>query len=159
MPLAALIPALFGGENNPISKLIGLIPDPNEKRRMEQELQQHFMQAVAQLDLAQLEINKAEAASGSLFIGGWRPFIGWVCGVAIAWTFVVQPMATFALSYTRLAGTVLPALDVGTLMQLVLAMLGMSGLRTFEKFHGVSEAPSTPKRVREIFKRRKKEAK
>lgn len=157
MPFPAIIGALLGGENNPISKLIDLIPDPNEKRKMRQELEMHVLQTVAQLDVAQMEINKTEAATGNMFIAGWRPFIGWVCGVSLGWSFVLQPMLSFCMAYTRFAGTELPVLDMSTLMQLVLAMLGMSSLRTFEKFHGVTQAPETPKKpLRDIFKRRKK---
>lgn len=157
MPFPAIVGALLGGENNPISKLINLIPDPNEKRKMQQELELHFMQAVAQLDTAQMDINKTEAATGNMFIAGWRPFIGWVCGFALAWTYVGSPFAVFVLSFTPYSNVVLPNIANDQLFELVLGMLGMSGLRTFEKFHGVTQAPETPKKpLRDIFKRRKK---
>ena len=157
MPFPAIIGALLGGENNPISKLIDLIPDPNKKREMQQEIQLHFMQAVGQLDLGQMEINKAEAASGNWFVAGWRPFIGWICGFGFAWTFVLAPFAEFVLIFTPYKGTPLPVVASEQLMTLALGMLGMAGYRTFEKFQGVTESPDKPKKFPNIFKRRKKE--
>jgi hypothetical protein len=87
--------------------------------------------------LAQTEINAAEAQHKSIFVAGWRPFIGWVCGVGIAWSMVVQPVAQWAMIAWG-DGTELPTIDTSYLMELVTAMLGMSGLRTFEKMRGVA---------------------
>jgi hypothetical protein len=82
------------------------------------------------------ETNIAEARTGNWFIAGWRPFIGWVCGVAVAYHFVMSP---FLHSIFKVYGIEypLPELDMGLLFNLILGMLGMAGLRTFEKLKGV----------------------
>ncbi|GAB6066026.1 hypothetical protein JCM9492_11180 [Aquifex pyrophilus] len=82
------------------------------------------------------ETNIAEAKSGNWFIAGWRPFLGWTGGIALSYHFVVAP---FLHSFFKTFGVdfPLPELDIGILFNLVLAMLGMAGLRTFEKMKGV----------------------
>lgn len=93
--------------------------------------------ANTELAKSQVELNKAEATNPSLFVSGWRPFIGWVCGVGLAYQFLFHPLAVFAL---RLAGQTaqLPPLDGGTLTTLLFGMLGLGGMRTFEKLNGVA---------------------
>ena len=90
--------------------------------------------AMKELDLAidkgQIEINKTEAAHKSIFVAGWRPFIGWVCGCALAYHFILHPIVEAFVD--------IPDIDAGMLMHLVLAMLGMGGMRTYEKMRGVS---------------------
>ena len=89
--------------------------------------------------LAQLEINKAEAASGSIFKGGWRPAVGWVCAIAFAYHFVLQPLLVFGLSYAGLDMPPLPEFDVGTLLPVLGGMLGIGTLRTYEKQKGLTK--------------------
>ena len=90
-----------------------------------------------QLQLAQLDINKTEAASSSLFVSGWRPAIGWICGAAFSIQFVFGPLAVWG---SRLYGHPVdfPAMDMGEMMPVLLGMLGLSGLRTFEKVKSVA---------------------
>ena len=88
--IAALLPKLLPVVGDVVSRFL---PEDKEaaakaKREIEAELTKHL----AQIDLAQLEINKNEAASRNVFIAGWRPFIGWSCGVALAWTYVITPV-------------------------------------------------------------------
>lgn len=96
-------------------------------------------------DLAQLAVNTAEAASESLFVSGWRPFIGWVCGAAFAYSFLIQPFfafvswATFAYSGEELPLSTLPVLDLAMMMPVLMGMLGLGSLRTFEKHSGVNK--------------------
>jgi hypothetical protein len=80
----------------------------------------------------QMEINKVEAASSSIFVSGWRPAIGWICGAGFAVQFVIGPLAEWGSS---LAGhpVKFPTMDTGTMMPLLLGMLGLGGLRTAEK--------------------------
>jgi len=86
----------------------------------------------------QLDINKIEAASPSVFVAGWRPFIGWVCGVACAWNWVGLAMAKFvALTFFNHAID-LHAADISEMMPVLMGMLGLGGLRTFEKVKGVA---------------------
>lgn len=87
--------------------------------------------------LAQVELNKIEAAHASVFVAGWRPAIGWVCAAALAWTFIGFDLASWGAATFHLAA---PPKLTGSenLFELVLAMLGMGGLRSFEKFKGIA---------------------
>ena len=130
------------------------ILDPNEMAKIEFQLSQ--LEHLA--NQGQIEVNKIEAAHKSLFVAGWRPFIGWVCGIALAYAFVAQPIIEWAVAIADLTQTVsreiplpdgttevvtvtelikTPEIDSNTLYQLVLAMLGMATLRTYEKSKNV----------------------
>lgn len=104
------------------------------------ELQQSgdLAQLAASVDLAkgQMNINEAEAGNSSLFVSGWRPGVGWVCAAAFAWQFVVAPALTFGFT---VAGHVLalPSFESESLLTVLFGMLGMGGLRTFERIKGV----------------------
>tara|TARA_R110000850_G_C9639165_1_gene433088 strand:- start:40 stop:480 length:441 start_codon:yes stop_codon:yes gene_type:complete len=95
------------------------------------------LQAEVQLLVGQMSINKVEAASKSLFVSGWRPFVGWVCGFGIAWNFILQPLISWMafLFDVDLKGA--PQLDISDLMTLLLGMLGLAAQRTYEKKHNV----------------------
>ena len=85
----------------------------------------------------QLEINKVEAANPSMFVSGARPFIMWICGCGIAMQFIVAPFIMWcAALYGK--SIVLPPLDMGTLLTLLLGLLGLGGYRTIEKLNGVA---------------------
>ena len=109
------------------------ITDPVELAKIDLQMA-NIEQAIS---LGQISINKAEAAHKSIFVVGWRPFIGWVCGVALAYAYVVQPMAEWVI---KLLGynILMPIINTDTLYQLVLALLGMATLRTYEKVKQVS---------------------
>lgn len=109
------------------------ITDPAEMAKISYQLSQ-LEQAANQ---GQISINKIEAAHKSLFVAGWRPFIGWVCGVAIAYAYIGQPIIEWAVAIAEL-DIKTPKIDSDTLYQLVLAMLGMATLRTYEKKENVS---------------------
>jgi hypothetical protein len=123
--LAALLPVL-----TPIlgDLLKRAFPDPLERERQQAAILAQLQAA----DSAQLEVNKVEAASASVFVAGWRPFIGWTCGMGLGWTFVGAPLLAYLLTLYS-PGTPLPVIPTDNLMELVLAMLGLGGLRTFEK--------------------------
>jgi hypothetical protein len=89
--------------------------------------------------LAQLEINKAEAASGSVFKGGWRPAVGWVCASAFAYHFVLQPILLFVVALTGTELPTLPEFDMSTLLPVLGGMLGIGGLRSYEKKQGLTK--------------------
>jgi hypothetical protein len=82
-----------------------------------------------QLIELQAEINKMEAQHRTIFVAGWRPFIGWVCGVALAYNFVLRDMLVWYMG----AETAPPALQMEHLMTVLIGMLGLGGMRTFEK--------------------------
>jgi hypothetical protein len=85
----------------------------------------------------QIEVNKAEAASQSLFVAGWRPAIGWVCGAAIAFKFILGPAAVVGMAMAGHPIT-LPVFDFTEMSTILLAMLGLGGLRTVEKVKGAA---------------------
>jgi len=86
--------------------------------------------------LAQIEINKVEAEHRSIFVAGWRPFIGWVCGFALAYNFIVRDLIAWVIVNTGAEASLPPALAMGELMTVLLGMLGLGAFRTVEKFGG-----------------------
>lgn len=122
-----------------IEKILDLIPNENERKRAKETFELEMMRAVNQAASEQNKVNEVEAAHSSVFVAGWRPFIGWVCGSGIAYAYLVYPfMLWYAATYNVDLHT-LPKLDTDGLYQLVLAMLGLGGLRTFEKIKGVTK--------------------
>ena len=96
-----------------------------------------FKELEAELEKARLQVgvNTAEAQSGSNFRGGWRPFIGWVCGMGLAYAVLLQPLATGVIQATvpNMQGFVMPDVQTDALMALLFGMLGLGGYRTYEK--------------------------
>jgi hypothetical protein len=90
------------------------------------------------IPLAQAEINKQEASNRSVFVAGWRPFIGWICGFGAMYDFILRPIANGLLPLLKIS-TSMPGPDTAALMSLLFGMLGLGGLRTFEKLKGVSK--------------------
>ena len=123
--LAALLPTLLPFVNDWLKRAF---PDPAEREKQMQSLLAQLQAA----DSAQLEVNKVEAANPNVFVSGWRPFIGWICGAGLGWTFIGAPVLAYVLTVFS-PGTPLPVIPTDNLMELVLAMLGLGGLRTFEK--------------------------
>jgi hypothetical protein len=114
-----------------------LWPDP--QKAAEAKLEMYKLEKSGELAqiMGQLEINKEEAKSHSLFVAGWRPFVGWVCASALAFQFILAPVVQWALViYGNPID--LPPLDTGTLISLLMALLGVGGLRTIEKLNGVA---------------------
>jgi len=109
------------------------IEDKDLKAKLQHEMDMQLHNA----NLAQIEVNKAEAASGSIFKGGWRPFVGWVCGVAMLYHFLLQPIIVFTLSAAGITFD-LPEFDMGSLMTILMGLLGLGGLRSFEKHKGIT---------------------
>lgn len=125
-----MIQALIG----PVTSLLDkFIPDADEKAKIAHELATMGEKHAQQLALAQIEVNKAEAASGSVFKGGWRPAVGWVCASAFAYHFVLQPILLFVVALTGTQLPTLPEFDMSTLLPVLGGMLGIGGLRTYEK--------------------------
>ena len=86
--------------------------------------------------LGQLEVNKAEAATGSLFVGGWRPAVGWCCVAAMAVNFIVTPLFGPAIEAYTVVKMV--PLDMTEMMPILLGLLGLGGMRSYEKSQGVA---------------------
>lgn len=122
-----------------------VIPDPSDRLKAQQalmEMQQkgELAQLAADTDLmkGQIEVNKIEAASSSLFVSGARPFIMWVCGIAYAYHFVLQPLLAFLFSAFN-HPVALPAFDMGELSTVLMGMLGLGVMRSYEKKIGVAK--------------------
>lgn len=131
-----MLSALIG----PVTGLLDkFIPDADEKAKLAHEIATLATKQAHEISLAQIEVNKAEAASGSVFKGGWRPFIGWTCGVAFAYHFVIQPLLVFGVAISGVTVPDLPAFDMGSLLTVLGGLLGLGSLRTFEKYKGVSK--------------------
>jgi len=103
--------------------------------KSEQEKQQ--IAAAVMVVQGQLDINKAEAANPSVFVSGWRPAIGWCCGLGCAWNWVGLPVAKLVLELLGKPIALSPA-DLTEMMPLLLGMLGLGGLRTVEKINKVA---------------------
>jgi hypothetical protein len=85
------------------------------------------------MNTLQTETNNKNAENPSLFVSGWRPFIGWICGFGLGFNFVIRPIMNYVLLVFYPAVETMPSLDVSVLLSLVTGMLGFAGLRTFEK--------------------------
>ena len=101
------------------------------------QLQHELKTAIHSANLAQIEVNKTEAAHASVFVSGWRPCCGWVCGISLAYHFILAPLLQFSFA---LAGYEqdLPNFDFSQLSTILMGLLGLGGLRTWEKMNGVA---------------------
>lgn len=114
-----------------------LWPDPATKAAASAELLKMQLNGELAIATGQLEVNKAEAASPSVFVAGWRPFIGWACGMGCVWNWLGLPMALFVAECLGRHVNVRAA-DLSEMMPLLAGMLGIGGLRTIEKIKGVA---------------------
>jgi|TARA_R110000823_G_scaffold219924_2_gene348684 hypothetical protein len=132
----SIISSLIG----PVSGILDkVIEDKDQKAQLAHEIATMSDTHAQQALLAQLEINKAEAASGSLFKGGWRPFVGWICGVALLYHFILTPLILFGVGLSGATIPPLPEFDMSSLMTVLMGMLGLGGLRTYEKQKGLTK--------------------
>jgi len=112
-------------------------PDPVQAATAKLELIKLQQSGELAAMAGQMEINKVEAASTSVFVSGWRPFIGWVCGAACAWNWIGLKIALFAAAYFEHSLNLAPA-DLSEMTPVLMGMLGIGGLRTIEKLNGVA---------------------
>jgi hypothetical protein len=124
---------VFGFLNTLVTRTI---PDPTLKAQLRRELELAQMAADADMAKAQAAINQTEAANPNLFVSGWRPFVGWVCGLGLAYAFLIKPIASPLVQ--KWSGVPMEALDVSTLLTLLFGMLGLGGMRTVERLSGVA---------------------
>lgn len=119
-----------------------VIPDTAEAERVRVQMEAELLQAANQESMAQIEVNKIEASHSSIFVAGWRPFIGWVCGISLALLYIPTALIGTALWAWACveAGALVPRPELGTaeVIALVLSLLGMSTLRSREKALGVA---------------------
>jgi hypothetical protein len=110
------------------------IPDDEQKAKAESELRESLLA----WDASQNEVNKIEAGHANIFVSGWRPFVGWTCGVAFAYHYVAQPVALFILAAFG-KSVAMPAFAMESLLTVLLGLLGLGGLRTYEKHRGLTK--------------------
>jgi hypothetical protein len=129
--IAALLP-LIG------TVLDKAIPDKDERNRLAHEIATLAENHAHEIALQQIEVNKLDA-KGEPMQRNWRPFIGWVCGVAFAYHFVVQPVLVFGFAIAEITIPPLPEFDMTSLLTVLGGLLGLGTLRTFEKYKGVTK--------------------
>lgn len=127
--------SIFDAVTPVVNKVLDFIPDPKQKL----EAQQALMASLSAWDAQQASVNAVEASNSSVFVAGWRPFLGWTCGAAFAYKFVIQPFLVFGLVVcgVNFDPDSLPILDWAEMSSVMFGMLGLGGLRTLEKIKGV----------------------
>lgn len=117
------------------------ILDPAKQAEVEMkilDIEQRSKEADNTLLLAQAKINEVEASSGSIFKSGWRPFIGWICSFGCAYGWIVYPIACWIARVIFKYDLEFPAIDTQSLMSMTIGLLGLGGMRSFEKAKGVA---------------------
>ena len=130
----SLISSLIGPATSLLDKFI---EDKDQKMALAHEISTMAERHAQELAKGQLEVNKVEAASKSMFVAGWRPFIGWVCGIGFLANFILIPMANFGLALAEVSITI-PMIDTTQMMPVLMGMLGLCAMRTVEKVQKVS---------------------
>lgn len=113
------------------------IPDPEKKREAEMELVRMAAEGELKQTIAQLEINAREATHASVFVAGWRPFFGWAGGAGFIYATILQPLLAWGAAIKGWPAP--PTLNLDLLWVVITGMLGIGGLRTMEKFKGVTK--------------------
>mgnify|MGYP003624228312 CR=1 len=127
--MIASLSALIG----PVSAILDkVIPDKDLREKLSHEIATMAERHTHEQVQAQLEINKTEAAHKNMFVAGWRPACGWVCVLGMAGNFLVIPFANMTLELLE-TGVEVPMIDLATMLPVLMGMLGLGGLRTFEK--------------------------
>lgn len=139
IPANYILGLLMPGINKVIDKLI---PDSNARAQAQEEITRALIdkeadveKAIAEAAKAQAEVNLKEAESPSLFIAGWRPAVGWMCVFGLGYQYILWPFLDWGTSLAAVASP--PTLSTGELMPLILGMLGLGGMRSFEKAKGI----------------------
>jgi hypothetical protein len=127
---------IFGGDT---LKTVGtVIDDLHFSGEEKEKLKLQMKEIDAKLKEKQLDINKVEAGHRSIFVSGWRPFLGWISGLSIGYVYLFQPLLDMILQMFSVEVDWV-VLDLGQLMPLILGMLGLGGLRSFEKAKGLTK--------------------
>jgi hypothetical protein len=119
----------------PITNILDkFVVDKDLKAKLQHELKTELHRA----NLAQIEVNKMEAQSRHWFVASWRPCVGWICALALGYHFIISPIAVFSLSVAGLSYDI-PEFDMSSLMTILLGMLGLGGLRSYEKKNNLTK--------------------
>ena len=132
----SLINTLVG----PVSSLLDkFVEDKDQKAKLAHEIATMSEKFSQERALAQIELNKAEAASGSVWKGGWRPFVGWITASALLYHYILKDLIMFGCTLAGVEVPELPEFDMASLMTILLGMLGIGGLRSYEKTKGITK--------------------
>ena len=117
---------------SPITGLLDkVITDKDQAAKLAHEIATMSERHAQELAKGQLEVNKAEAETGSLFIGGWRPFVGWICGLGLLYNVIIAQILNIWFE--------VPEVDASLLTPVLMGMLGMGAMRSYEKKSGVAK--------------------
>jgi hypothetical protein len=133
-----LLSGLLGGKDGALKQVASVIDSihTSEEEKLDKKI---IMQRIQQkLAEKQLDVNSKEASHRSVFVAGWRPFIGWIGGLALMFSFILSPCIEW---YAKFAGIDImpPAIETGPLLAIVTSMLGVAGMRSFEKAKGLTK--------------------
>lgn len=115
-----------------------LWPDPAQAAAAKLELLKLEREGDLQVMTAQMDINKIEAQSTNVFVSGWRPFIGWVCGISLTYAAIIEPLSRFLAKVVFDYAGEFPVIDTTLTLQILLGLLGLAGMRSWEKKEGVA---------------------
>lgn len=125
----SLVSTLVG----PVTGLLDkFIEDKDQKNALAHEIATMSERHHQELMKSQIEVNKVEAANSNLFVSGWRPFIGWTCGLGMFGNFITIPFANFVLALLEIT-IVIPLVPLETMMPVLMGMLGLGAMRSYEK--------------------------
>jgi|TARA_R100000482_G_scaffold43976_1_gene15378 hypothetical protein len=131
-----MIQALIG----PVTGLLDkFVEDKDQKNKLAHELATMADRHAQELAKGQLAINAEEAKSKNIFVSGWRPSVGWCCSLALFAHFLVFPTMDVVTAYMGIEAVAYPAFDMDSLMTVLLGLLGLGGMRSFEKYKGVTK--------------------
>jgi len=117
----------------PVASILDkVIPDKDQRELLAHKIATMAETHSHEIAKAQIEVNKQEAAHKSLFVAGWRPFTGWACSLALTLNFLVFPIIDLV------PGITVTLIDMSTMMPVLLGMLGLGGMRSYEKRNGVA---------------------
>ena len=134
MAIASLVSGLAG----PVAGLLDkFIEDKDQKNQLAHDIATLADKQAHEQIMAQVEVNKQESAHKSLFVAGWRPAIGWICGLGMLSNFIVVPMANFVLALLE-HNIEIPLIDLATMMPVLMGMLGLGAMRSYEKGKGIA---------------------
>lgn len=126
--LSGILPSVI----NLVGKAFGIDMTSDENKLKAAEIELETQRLIAEQMKGQMEVNAEEARHQSLFVAGWRPFVGWVCGMAFAYHFLIQPFLIFLMEIFNKT-IEMPYFDMTTLTTVLMGMLGLGVLRTYEK--------------------------
>lgn len=131
---------------DPITAILGIgnklidhfFPDANQATAAKLKLLEMQQSGDLQVMASQMEINKIEAQHNSIFVSGWRPFIGWVCGISLTYAAIIEPVSRFIAKVIFQYVGEFPVIDTTLTLQILLGLLGLAGMRSWEKKEGVA---------------------